>query len=260
MNYLTNHQPFQSKHELNEATASHLGRCKYELNETDRDVLLMLSRYAIKYPGVAHLKVATIAKHVDKSERTIQRAIRKLERLQIIEIKPFIRQVSGGFGANLYIFLPSSVVSKAAPRKELTKPTPATDTSNNSKNEPISFISKKDSYIHNTYHQVSVTHYNRFKKFVESFKGKDNQPLVSRLYGVYRAQTLRYLKYDIYKGKSEQFNALSLQALSITFQATKKKNIHNISGYYDGVLRELIGKLLFGNMFMEYDVPVEFNF
>ena len=257
MNYLTNYQPFTNKHELNEAVSAHLTRSKYELNETDRDVLVMLSRYAVKYPGVAHLKISTIAKTLKKSDRTIQRSIRKLEHLLIIERKPFMRQVTGGYGANLYIFLPPNVISNLSPCEEEVKSSTPTVESTNLENEPILSISNKDPYIHNTYEQVPVTHYTRFKNCIQSFKGEDNQPLISRLYGVYRAQVLRLLKFDIYKEKTELFEVLSIQAINITFQATKKKKIRNLFGYYDGVLRGLIDKVVFGDAFMDYDVALE---
>jgi len=257
MKYLADYQPFGNKAELNNVVSSHFDRCHFELNETDRSVLLMLSRYAVKYPGVAHLKTSTIANKIKKSDRTIQRAIRKLERLLIIERKPFLRQVSGGFGANLYIFLPPNVISELSPREEATEPDTPMVGDIKTENEPILFISTKDSYIHNTYEQVTVTHYTRFKNCVQSFKGEDNQPLISRLYGVYRAQVLRLLKFDIYKEKKEIFEALSIQAINITFQATKNKKIRNLFGYYDGVLRGLIDKVLFEDAFMDYDVAVD---
>ncbi|MFJ7936710.1 hypothetical protein [Sporosarcina sp. NPDC096371] len=53
---------------------------------------------------------------------------------------------------------------------------------------------------------------------------------------------------------------LAIQALHISVQATKRKNIRNIPGYFDGVLRELIDKALFGEIFKEYDTPIEGGF
>ncbi len=73
MQYLKSHQPFANSRQLNEAVSSHLYRCNFELNKTDRSVIEMLSRYAVKYPGVAHLKVETISNDNHKTTRTIQR-------------------------------------------------------------------------------------------------------------------------------------------------------------------------------------------
>ena len=137
MQYLKSHQPFATKRELNEAVSSHLYRCNFELNKTDRSVIEMLSRYAVKYPGVAHLKLDTLSRAIKKTTRTIQRSIRKLEELKIVERKPFTREVSGGFGANLYIFLPSSVISELSPRQEPIRHTATTEEHTNFENEEI---------------------------------------------------------------------------------------------------------------------------
>ena len=40
---------------------------------------------AVKYPGVAHLKAATIAKAIGISEKTVRRALNRLQSLVIIE-------------------------------------------------------------------------------------------------------------------------------------------------------------------------------
>lgn len=44
MHYLQEHQPFVNLNELNKVVAAHFDRCNYQLNETDRDVLVLLSR------------------------------------------------------------------------------------------------------------------------------------------------------------------------------------------------------------------------
>lgn len=256
MNYLQKHQPFQTKKELNETLAAHIARCRFELNETDRDILMMLSRYAVKYPGVAHLKLDTISKTVNKSSRTIQRSIRKLEQFNIIKTQPFMRQKTGGFGANLYIFLPPSVMSEVSPRSNTQKPTATTTDTSHSETEPISLISKKDLYSHNTYEPTLATHYQTFKKRIQSFLGDAAQKTISKLYGIYRVLSIRLLKFDIHKDKEKLFEILSLQALNITFQSTKKKNIRNLYGYYDGVYRKLIDKVVFKDAFMDYDVKM----
>ena len=81
MNYLAEFQPFTTKSELNGAVSSHLQRHQGQLNDTDRHVLIMLSRYAVKYPGAAHLKIATIAQTIKKSDRTVRRSLEKLEHI-----------------------------------------------------------------------------------------------------------------------------------------------------------------------------------
>lgn len=256
MNYLASYQSFQHKNELNETVSAFLIRNKYGLNKTDQDVLVLLSRYAVKYPGVAHLKVSTIVEAVKKSIRTVQRSIRKLEHLQIIKRKPFTRKKRGGDGANLYIFLPFNDRGDMAPRHDTTKPTLDSTGDTKIESEPILSLSK-DCGLNHTYALPTITHYERFKNHVRSFIADDHSEVANRLYGIYRGQTLRLMKFSIHADKEALFEALSIQAITITFQATKKKKIRNTFGYYDGVLRGLIDKAVFGDAFMDYDVAVQ---
>jgi hypothetical protein len=199
----------------------------------------------------------TLSQAIEKTTRTIQRSIRKLEGLKIVERKSFTREVSGGYGANLYIFLPPNVISDLSPRQESIRPTDPTEDHPISENEAINLKSNKDLYSHNTYKQVTVTHYQKFKSLLKSYTGEENQQQISRLYGVYRGQTCRLLKFSIHQDKKELFEALALRAITIAFQSTKKKNIRNLFGYYDGVLRKLIEKALFGEAFKDYSVSME---
>jgi hypothetical protein len=90
-----------------------------------------------------------------------------------------------------------------------------------------------------------------------TYTGEYNADLASRLYGIYRTHSIRLMKLNIHENKGEVFESIALQAISILFQASKKKTIHNLIGYYDGIFRELIDKALFSEAFMDYDVSVE---
>ncbi|XQN34388.1 hypothetical protein ACOKXV_15390, partial [Sporosarcina psychrophila] len=81
--------------------------------------------------------------------------------------------------------------------------------------------------------------------------------LERNFYGVYRKQSLQMLKFSIHEDKGELFEQLAMHALRIAVQTTKQKKVRNLPGYYSGVLRELIGKALFSEAFMDYDVAVE---
>jgi len=105
MEYLEKYQRFTNAEELSEALTSHIVRCLNELTDTNLDVLHALNSYAKEYPGVAHVKLTTIANDVNKSRRTAQRSVRKLEQLKIITRRP-IAQRTGAQDANLYTFLP----------------------------------------------------------------------------------------------------------------------------------------------------------
>ena len=84
-------------------------------------MLDLIRRYSVKY-GAAHLKHETIEKAVKKSNATVRRAIRKLEKLGIIERIHFIRPVMSGLGANIYVILPFHDQSKMNTPEEAATP------------------------------------------------------------------------------------------------------------------------------------------
>lgn len=106
MHYLSQYQTFNSKEELNTAIYAHIKRNSYDLNETDRKALKMIARYAVKFTGAAHLKAATIAELIGKSEKTARRVVNKLVDLGIIRKVATIRKINGGKGANILQILP----------------------------------------------------------------------------------------------------------------------------------------------------------
>lgn len=64
------------------------------------------------------------------------------------------------------------------------------------------------------------------------------------------------MKFSIHTDQEELFEALSIQAITITFQATRNKKVQNKFGYCDGVLRGLIDKEVYGDALMDYDIQV----
>jgi len=91
------------------------------MNHTDRAVLDMIRRYSVKYRA-AHLKHETIEKAIKKSNATVRRTIRKLEKLEIIERIHYIRPVMSGLGANIYVNKPYNDQSKLNRPEEVEKP------------------------------------------------------------------------------------------------------------------------------------------
>jgi len=232
MQYLTEYQTFQSKTELNDAVNEHLTRHRYDLTDTDRDILLMISRYAVKYPGVAHLKADTIAQAIDKSKRTVQRSIRKLERLGIIERLPFIRKISGGYGANVY-----RVISPVSPREQAAEPCQSTDKPAKIANEPSTSF-KQNTNLVNTYA--------KFRKLIAATLGNVDKRLIYRLYGVYKGQSTPLLRTNT--NDKATVEAIGLQALKTAIFATKRKKIRNLAGYYNGVLDRMLDDLYFADL------------
>ncbi|KIU05420.1 helix-turn-helix domain-containing protein [Bacillus subtilis] len=80
---------FRSVDELNGAIRTHIYRNKSDLTPAAIEVLKVLSRHAVKTPGVAYLKLATIAELIGKHRVTVIRSIKRLINLGIIrkEIK-----------------------------------------------------------------------------------------------------------------------------------------------------------------------------
>lgn len=97
---------FRSVDELNGAIRTHIYRNKSDLTPAAIEVLKVLSRHAVKTPGVAYLKLATIAELIGKHRVTVIRSIKRLINLGIIRKEIKYRPVSGGNGANMYVILP----------------------------------------------------------------------------------------------------------------------------------------------------------
>ena len=120
--YLTEYAHFTNKHDLDEATRQHVLAHWNAMNHTERAVLDMIRRYSVKY-GAAHLKHETIEKAIKKSNATVRRAIRKLEKLRILERIHFVRPIMSGLGANIYAINPYSEQSKMNSPGKADKPT-----------------------------------------------------------------------------------------------------------------------------------------
>ncbi|KAA0955516.1 hypothetical protein FQ087_12975 [Sporosarcina sp. ANT_H38] len=254
--YLSEYAHFTNKRDLDVATRQHVLAHWNAMNQTERAVLDMIRRYSVKY-GAAHLKHETIGKAIKKSNATVRRAIRKLEKLEIIERIHYIRPVMSGLGANIYVIKPTNDQSNLNTPEKAEKPSV-------SKVEPVhsateaslsKAINTKDIKRTSPPEIVPTTLFGKMKSFLSSTIGECK--LARNFYGVYRHQSLQMLKFSIHEDKGELFEQLGMQALRISIQTTKRKKIGNLPGYYAGVLRELITKALFSDAFMDYDVAVE---
>lgn len=153
MHYLTEYQTFNSTRDLNTAIYEHIKRNSYDLNETDRVMLKTIARYAVKFAGAAHLKAATLATLVGKSEKTVRRVIAKLAELSIVKKVATLRKVNGGKGANIIQILPAGNSadsflanddqSPTSTRQEASKPTDSKRESTRNENEPSNLIKRK---------------------------------------------------------------------------------------------------------------------
>jgi len=226
------------------------------MNQTERAVLDMIRRYSVKY-GAAHLKHETIEKAIKKSNATVRRAIRKLEKLNIIERIHYIRPVMSGIGANIYVIKPFNDQSKMNSPEKFAEPANSKPQPRNSGTEAFlsKAISSKDFKRTSPLEMLPTTLFGKMKSFLSSTIGESK--LARNFYGVYRHQSHQMLKFSIHEDKGDLFEQLAMQALRISIQTTKHKKVRNLPDYYSGVLRELINKALFSDAFMDYDVAVE---
>lgn len=145
-NALKKLKTFENKQQVNETVRAFLYQYKHELTPTAVNLLKIISRFAVKIPGVCWAKISTLAELVGKASRTIHRALNQLEELGIIERRKTIRK-NGGYGHPVIIILPqdvtSDVISDLSHRQEPTK----ADTSKDEqpKNEPETKIYKTKS-------------------------------------------------------------------------------------------------------------------
>ncbi|MBO0601200.1 helix-turn-helix domain-containing protein [Sporosarcina sp. E16_3] len=254
--YLSEYAHFTNKHDQDAATRQHILANRDAMNQTERAVLDMIRRYSVKY-GAAHLKHETIEKAIKKSNATVRRAIRKLEKLGIIERIHYIRPVMSGLGANIYVIKPTNDQSKLNTPKDDEKP--SASEAEPAKPQTEAFLSKaintKDLKRTSPVEMLPTTLFGKMKTLLSSTIGESK--LARNFYGVYRKQSPPILKFNIHKDKGELLEQLAIQALRISIQTTKSKKVRNLPGYYSGVLRELIGKALFSDAFMDFAVPVE---
>ncbi|MBW7977932.1 helix-turn-helix domain-containing protein [Bacillus velezensis] len=152
MHYLAEHQTFDSTAALNAAVYEHIKRNTYDLNDTDRQALKKIARYAVKFSGAAHLKAETLAELIGKSVKTARRALNKLATLGIIKKIATTRKINGGKGANIIVILPMDDQSTMSNRGQAEKPTETTAEAPKTENEPSDSIkrSKKQNNVLDT--------------------------------------------------------------------------------------------------------------
>lgn len=232
-------QPFLTKEELNANTKAIRQNFKDELYGAVREVLDVLHRYAVKYSGVCYLSKSEIAKRIDVSTRTVVRACNKLSDLGIIvQYETKRHRGDRRQSTNAIVFLTQvnmrnylDVIPECHTEKApLDTPKKIKDLNN--KTYPQAEVVA--SSINLEIDKKDQTPYQRLKSFVKSFV-EDNK-LVYKLYGIWLAQT----KTMISKVDFE----IALKAARYTMHAIKTKNIKSITGYFNGVLNNLINKWL----------------
>lgn len=250
---------FTDTQAMDDATRNHIDAHSKELNKTDKAILESIRLHSVSQCATK-LLVKTIADEVGKSKLTVRRSLSKLVRLNIIDRISTYRPINVGQGASILSirpFISQNDTPEMTPREVVEKPTVPTVEKVKKEGVSSSFITNKPKQsLHDTF-QSEPSLYNRFKSILSNTIN-DTAP-ASKLFGIYKAQSIKLQRFDHLKNEQETFDTLAIQALQITTQATKKKKIKSLTGYYDGVLRELISKTLFGDVFKEFSVKPDFK-
>lgn len=239
MNYLSEYAMFDSVKAMDEAIAEHIRRNQHQLNETDRDVLMMLSRYSVKYKGAAHLKVATIADIIGKSEITVRRSLKKLSELNIIEKVTFMREKSGGNGANIYVIMPNDR-AEMIDREEGEKPTQTSEAGADDQAETISLLSdNKNNTVPETAKQAKPARPTEDEIIKRGLKHAIPKPIYDALEPFFNGKDL-YNTYGILlRAKAKISRTITLEAYHERYidafynviRLYKAGKIRNLSGY-----------------------------
>ncbi|PTY79045.1 hypothetical protein B5V89_06815 [Heyndrickxia sporothermodurans] len=243
--HLENYTTFNSVEELNH----HVNNFRDKTTETEFKVLWFISRYAVKFIGAAHLKLATIADGIGMSIKTVQRALKSLVELEAINKVKTNKPVKGGQGANIYQILPSydlDVQAQMSKRKNAEIPHDSEFKEENSENQSAISLSSKSFKEFNTYtapETDSDTYFSApYRSVIKTvFQYVEDKKLASKMYGIYLAQ-IKHIK-----GQYSQDTLLdiTLSAIRTSFIATKNKAIKSITGYFNGILNNKLDELYY---------------
>ena len=124
MNYLQQYAQFTSIKEMDKHVQQHIEQSFNKITSSTRKVLYAIAGRSLRFIGASHLKIETIANDIKVSDKTVSRAIKKLEELGILK-KINSTKKNGIKGANIYSilpFVPSDVPTVMSERMICEKP------------------------------------------------------------------------------------------------------------------------------------------
>lgn len=240
--YLAQYTTFTSVEEMDQHVEKHIQAHYYDLTKSERAIVFKIAAHALQYPGACHLKAQTIADSLEISTKTVYRAIKKLESLNIIHKVTTVRG-KGGQGANIYIILPFNVLPKMSEQEIADNTNNYNVSGQNSENQPLHSFNllnnSKDTYAAQSVSNVDnllvtkeKTPYERLREFVSYFV--NDSKLASKCYGIFLAQTAKQInKPDI---------DIAIEALKFTFRAVKNGRVKSITGYFNNTLKNILDK------------------
>jgi DNA-binding Lrp family transcriptional regulator len=183
----TNLTTFENIEQLNE-TVRHYKDIITDMNlrqDVKRNLLTVIEyikRYSCRFFGVSYKGKRKIAADLEMSDKTITRLCKRLEALGFVKQYAMKRSSDMQQTVNAIVIQP---IEHKNVRQEAAK---MSDQENN-----ISL--KQDPLLHNTYQPAAPkTFYYQFKAFIQNTIG-ENQSLINRLFGVYKAQTAVLVRY-----------------------------------------------------------------
>lgn len=235
-NALKELKTFENKQQINETVRAFLYKHKHELTPTAVNLLKIISRFALKIPGVCWTKIGTLAELAGKTSRTIHRALNQLEELGIIERRKTIRR-NGGYGHPIIIILPQDVtpdvISDLSHREKETKTDVSTD--EQPKKEPETKISKTKPLRVNNNNDKRIDDI----PLDESFVNKNvPQEFVDQAKIGFDALEIENLwkRVEIASRKTNYFlmneTEVAIEALKETIKAYKRRRIRKTLGGY----------------------------
>lgn len=235
-NALKKLKTFENKQQINETVRAFLYKHKHELTPTAVNLLKIISRFAVKIPGVCWTKIGTLADLAGKTSRTIHRALNQLEELGIIERRKTIRR-NGGYGHPIIIILPQDVtpdvISDLSHRQEPKKEDTSTD--EKPKKEPETKISKTKPLRVNNNNDKRIDDI----PLDESFVNKNvPQEFVDQAKIGFDALEIENLwkRVEIASRKTNYFlmneTEVAIEALKETIKAYKRRRIRKTLGGY----------------------------
>jgi DNA-binding Lrp family transcriptional regulator len=191
-------------------------------------VMEYLKRHSCKFFGVSFKGKRKIAADLEMSDKTITRLCKRLE------VLGFIKQYAMKRSSDMQQTSNAIVIQPAKTENVRQKAVKMSDQKNN-------IFLKQNQLLNNTYSAKSVTFYQRFRNLVENMIGQ-NQSLVSRLYGVYRAHSTALIKHGAFD--KQDVENISMTALHTAIIRTKTKKIRNLAGFYNGVLNKMLDRFV----------------
>jgi hypothetical protein len=206
-------------------------------------VIGYIKRYSCRFFGVSWRGKRKIAADLKMCDKTITRLCKRLEKLGFIKQYAMKRTSDMQQTSNAIVIQPSGFCVNngvSAPTFAEKMQNVRQDTEKMSDHEYNTSL-KQNPLLHKTYQPTApLTFYRCFKEFVTMTIG-DDQPLISRLFGVYRAHTTILTKYGAYA--VEDVEHAGYEALKTAVMASKTKRVRSLPGFYNGVLDRFLDRL-----------------